>query len=82
MGEEEREKEECVEHGELLTYSKNMQRRRFGVAEMEVVPFPPLQPISSSDDDPGISSSLTPASGDDLDILMVEEMKALSKNDT
>ena len=35
---------------------------------MEAVPFPTLQPISSCDDDPGISPFPVPTSVDDLDI--------------
>ena len=59
-----------------LTYSKNKLRRRFGVAEIEIVPFPPHQYISSGDGDPGFSSSLTPVSGDDLDILIAHRKGA------
>ena len=58
----------AIKRKELLTYSRDKERRRFGVAEMEAVPFTPIQPISSSNDDLGISSSLTSASVDDLDI--------------
>ena len=53
---------------ELLTYSKNKERRRFGAEDIEVLPFPSLQLTSSSDDDPGISSSLVPDSSNDLDL--------------
>ena len=35
---------------------------------MEAIPFPPLQSISFSDNDLGISSSLAPTTTDDLDI--------------
>ena len=56
--------EKTVEKGEgggkskeLLTYSKNKERKRFGTTEEKIMSPIPLQSLSSNGDDPGTPTS-------------------------
>ena len=64
----------------MLAYSKNKERRRFRAKDMEAAHIPSLQLISSSDDDPDISSSLVPDSSNDLDIPIAHRKGTMTCN--